>query len=158
MSKVIGFDPGTHRLGWGVIQGTPNRQTVVGCGCIESPPGTSQADYLLAIDTQVKDLLKTHQPDLVGIETLLFQKNVSTAITVAQARGVVLLASASSGLQVLELAPNTVKLAVAGAGNATKPEVKRMVGLLLGLTTDTLLDDTTDALAVAVAALVSYKR
>lgn len=155
--KVLGIDPGTHRVGWGIIEGTAAKQKVVGCGCIESKPGTESADYLRFIEEAVSAVITQYQPDIMGIETLLFQKNVSTAITVAQARGVILLTAAKCGLPVTEIAPNTVKSAVGGSGTARKVEVERMVGLLLGINTRDLLDDTTDALAISIAALVTVR-
>lgn len=157
MKRVLGVDPGTHRVGWGIIEGTAAKQTTVGYGCIESKSGTDSSTYLPKIESVLQQLIDQYQPDLLGLETLLFQKNVKTAISVAEARGVILLTAAKNNLPVLELAPNSIKLAVAGSGSAGKLEVERMVGLLLGLDTKRLLDDTTDALASAIAALVTRK-
>lgn len=151
MSRVLGIDPGTHRLGWGVISRTPSRPGLVGCGCIELPKGTSTSEYLLKIQSEIENLLLKYKPDKIGIEALFVQKNLKTAMTVAEARGVILYTFAKHGLTWTELSPNTIKSAVAGAGNAGKGEVERMVGLLLRLDTTKLLDDTTDALAVALA-------
>lgn len=151
MTRVLGIDPGTHRIGWGIVDGTPSRCNLVGAGCIELPKGTGTAEYLLKIQSEIENLLLKYQPAKIGIEALFVQKNLKTAITVAEARGVILLVFAKHGLSWSELSPNTIKSCVAGAGNAGKPEVKRMVGLLLRLDTSKLLDDTTDALAVALA-------
>lgn len=151
MTRVLGIDPGTHRLGWGVISSTPSRSDLVGCGCIELPKGTGKAEYLLKIEVEIENLLIKYNPDKIGIEALFVQKNLKTAITVAEARGVILLVFAKHGLSWSELSPNTIKSCVAGAGDAGKLEVQRMVGLLLRLDTSKLLDDTTDALAVALA-------
>lgn len=151
MTKVLGIDPGTHRIGWGVVDGSPSRSVLVGCGCIELPKGTGTAEYLLKIQSSLEDLLLKYTPDKIGIEALFVQKNLKTVMTVAQARGVMLYTFAKHGLTWTELSPNTIKSAVAGAGNAGKGEVERMVGLLLRLDTSKLLDDTTDALAVALA-------
>ncbi len=153
----MGIDPGTHRVGWGVISGNSSKQTVVAQGCLEFPPGTPPTVYLPQIHSQLSKLITTHHPELLGLETLLFQTNVKTAISVAQARGVILLTAAQTHLPVIEIAPNTVKSAVAGTGSAGKLEVERMVRLLLGLGSAKLLDDTTDALAIALAALVTHK-
>lgn len=157
MKRILGIDPGTHRLGWGVIEGTPAKQNIIAYGCIESPKGTKPAEYLLTIESSLQKIIQEYKPQAVGIETLLFQKNISTAITVAQARGVVLLVSAQNALLVTELAPNAVKSAVAGSGSAEKRDVERMVGLLLRVDTTKLLDDTTDALAIAIAGLVTHR-
>lgn len=151
MTRVLGIDPGTHRVGWGIIEGTPSKPTLVGCGCLELPKNTGTTEYLLKIQSSVEDLILKYTPDKVGIEALFVQKNLKTVITVAQARGVMLYTFAKHGLTWTELSPNTIKSAVGGAGNAGKGEVERMVGLLLRLDTSKLLDDTTDALAVALA-------
>lgn len=151
MTKVLGIDPGTHRLGWGVISGTPSRSDLEGCGCIELPKGTGTAEYLLKIQTEIENLILKYQPDKIGIEALFVQKNLKTAMTVSEARGVILYTFAKHGHSWTELSPNTIKSSVAGAGNAGKAEVQRMVGLLLRLDSQQLLDDTTDALAVALA-------
>jgi len=151
MARVLGIDPGTHRIGWGVIDGTPSRSLLVGCGCIEFPKNTQKSEYLLKLQAEIESLLLKYHPDKIGIESIFAQKNVKTAITVAEARGVILYTFAKQGMVWSELSPNTIKSAVAGAGNAGKSEVCRMVGLLLGVDTKALLDDVTDALAVAIA-------
>lgn len=158
MQRVLGIDPGTHRVGWGIIEGTAAKQTIIGCGCLESMPGTEQSVYLQTIESGLNEILHKYQPGVMGIETLLFQKNVSTAMSVAEARGVILLTAAKNGISVVEIAPNSVKLAVTGSGSAGKRDVERMVGLLLGTDTGKLLDDTTDALAIAISALVTHIR
>lgn len=152
MTRLLGIDPGTHRLGWGVVDGTPSRSVLVGCDCLEFPAKTGSAEYLLKIQSSVEELILKYHPDRAGIEALFVQKNLKTAISVAEARGVILYTFAKYGLTWTELSPNTIKSAIAGAGNAGKKEVERMVGLLLGVDTNLLLDDTTDALAVALAA------
>lgn len=151
MTRVLGIDPGTHRIGWGVVDGTPSRSQLVGAGCIELPKGTGTAEYLLKIQVEVESLLLQYQPVKIGIESLFVQKNMKTVMTVAQARGVILYTFAKQDYTWTELSPNTIKSNVAGAGNAGKQEVERMVGLLLKIDTTQLLDDTTDALAVALA-------
>ena len=151
MTKVLGIDPGTHRIGWGVVEGSPSRSVLVGCGCIELPKGTEPSEYLLKIQSEIENLILKYSPDKIGIEALFVQKNLKTAMTVAEARGVILYTFAKHGLTWTQLSPNTIKSSVAGAGNAGKLEVERMVGLLLSIDTKKLLDDTTDALAVALA-------
>lgn len=149
--RVLGIDPGTHRIGWGVVDGTPSRPGLVGCGCIELPKGTEPAEYLLKIQSEVENLILKYSPKKIGIEALFTQKNLKTAMTVAEARGVILYTFAKHGLTWAQLSPNTIKSVVAGAGNGGKQDVERMVGLLLKIETKNLLDDTTDALAVALA-------
>jgi len=152
MTRVLGIDPGTHRIGWGIIDGTPSKSLLVGCGCIELPKGTQTTEYLLKIHAEVESLILKYHPDKIGIEALFVQKNLKTVISVAQARGVILFDLAQHGLLWSEYSPNTIKSAVAGSGSAGKLEVERMVGLLLNIDTAQLLDDTTDALAVALTA------
>lgn len=151
MTTVLGIDPGTHRVGWGVVDGTPSRSHLVGCGCIEFPVGTGTAEYLLKIQAEIEALVLKYSPSQIGIEALFVQKNLKTVTKVAEARGVILYTFAKHDLTWVELSPNTIKSSVAGAGNAGKSDVERMVGLLLGIETKTLLDDTTDALAIALA-------
>lgn len=151
MTRVLGIDPGTHRIGWGVVDGTPSRSQLVGAGCIELPKGTGTAEYLLKIQAEIENLVLQFLPTKIGIESLFVQKNLKTVMTVAQARGVILYTFAKHDYTWTELSPNTIKSNVAGAGNAGKQEVERMVGLLLKIDTTQLLDDTTDALAVALA-------
>lgn len=152
MTRVLGIDPGTHRLGWGIIDGTPSKPSLVSYGVIEMPKNTEVSKYLVNIHQKLLEILEKYQPEKVGIESLFFQKNVKTAFSVAEARGVIIFTLASFGLAASELSPNTVKSTVAGSGSAGKLEVQRMVGLLLKLDTKKLLDDTTDALAVALTA------
>lgn len=151
MTRVLGIDPGTHRIGWGVIDGTPSRCNLVACDCLEFPKNTGTAEYLLKIQAEIENLILKYNPDKIGIEALFVQKNLKTVTKVAEARGVMLYTFAKHRLSWTELSPNTIKSAVAGAGNAGKLEVERMVGLLLDIDTKKLLDDTTDALAIALA-------
>ena len=152
MTRVLGIDPGTHRLGWAVIDRVSARSNLVACDCLELPKNTQASQYLLAIHTHIESLLLKYNPDKIGIETLFTQKNLKTATQVAQARGVILYTFAKHDYTGIELSPNTVKSTVAGAGNAGKDEVARMVGLLLQIDTNQLLDDMTDALAIALTA------
>ena len=152
MTRVLGIDPGTHRIGWGVIEGSPSKPITLDCGCIELPKGTGTAEYLLRIQSEIENLILKYQPEKIGIEALFVQKNLKTVTSVAEARGVILYTFAKHGLTWSEYSPNTIKSCIAGAGNAGKHEVERMVGLLLRLDTKKLLDDITDALAVALTA------
>lgn len=151
MTRVLGIDPGTHRIGWGIIDGTPHKPVLVTCDCIELPKNALTSEYLLKIQSEIENLIIKYKPERAGIEALFVQKNLKTAMSVAEARGVILFTFAKHGLSWTELSPNTIKSTVAGAGNAGKLEVEHMVGLLLKTNTKKLLDDTTDALAVAIA-------
>ena len=152
MTRILGIDPGTHRVGWGIVEGPRRDPTVVAYGCLESPPHTEKTIYLQKIRRELGSILDTYQPGAVSLETLLFKKNAKTAISVAEARGVIIEEIAARGIPLVEYAPNTIKATVAGTGRAGKGEVERMVSLLLRLNTARILDDTTDALAIALTA------
>ncbi|MEK7604977.1 MAG: crossover junction endodeoxyribonuclease RuvC [Patescibacteria group bacterium] len=155
--RILGVDPGLGRLGWGVIEAESNKQKAISYGCIETPTGMSDEKRLLIIYKALKELIKTYQPEVVAVEELFFSRNVTTAFMVGQARGVILLAAAESGLSVATHAPSQVKLAVTGYGNAEKKQIAQMVKVILKLEKIPKLDDTTDALAVALAQAFSSK-
>ena len=148
--KVLGIDPGTAALGYGIVERTGGRLREVDHGCLTTSPDLSLPERLLAIHSLVDELLSLHQPDFVGVERLFFSRNVQTALGVGQARGVVLLAAAQHGTPVREATPNEVKSAIAGYGAADKEQVQRMVQLVLGMSELPRPDDAADALAVAV--------
>jgi crossover junction endodeoxyribonuclease RuvC len=147
---VLGIDPGTAALGYGIVEATRGRVREVDHGCLETSPDTSLPDRLLAIHALVDELLASHQPDVMAVERLFFSKNVQTAFGVGQARGVVLLAAAQHGVPVREATPNEVKSAIAGYGAADKEQVQRMVQMVLGMAERPRPDDAADALAIAV--------
>ena len=131
--KVLGIDPGTAALGYGIVERTGGRLREVDHGCLTTSPDLSLPERLLAIHTLVDELLALHEPDLMGVERLFFSRNVQTALGVGQARGVVLLAAAQHGTPVREATPSEVKSAIAGYGAADKAQVQRMVQLVLGM-------------------------
>jgi len=147
---VLGIDPGTAALGYGIIERTGSRLRAVDHGCLTTSADLSLPERLLLIHGLVADLIALHQPGIVGVERLFFSRNAQTAFAVGQARGVVLLACASAGAAVREATPNEVKVAVAGYGAADKEQVARMVAVVLGLDTPPAPDDAADALAVAI--------
>lgn len=149
-TNILGIDPGTHRLGWGIISGSIQKPILIDCGCFELPPHTESTIYLVETRKFLQNLLAKYQISLVGIEKLFAQHNQKTVISVAESRGVVLLTLAESNIPVHEFSPNTIKSTVAGTGASTKTEVERMVRLLLGMGKAKLLDDVTDALAIAL--------
>jgi crossover junction endodeoxyribonuclease RuvC len=146
---VLGIDPGTASLGYGIVEGTRGRLREVDHGCLTTSPDSGLPDRLLAIHALVDDLISLHQPDLIGVERLFFSRNVQTAFGVGQARGVVLLAAAQHGTPVREATPNEVKSAITGYGGADKEQVQRMVQLVLGMSHLPRPDDAADALAIA---------
>jgi crossover junction endodeoxyribonuclease RuvC len=147
---ILGIDPGTAAVGYGIIERTGGALRPIDYGCFETSPELPLPERLLAIHGCVTELLELHSPDLVGVERLFFSRNVQTAFAVGQARGVVLLAAAASGVPVREATPNEVKVAVAGDGRAEKDAVQRMVKLVLGLAELPQPDDAADALALAM--------
>jgi crossover junction endodeoxyribonuclease RuvC len=147
--KVLGIDPGTAALGYGIVERTGGRLREVDHGCLTTSADLAMPERLLAIHALVDDLLALHEPDLMGVERLFFSRNVQTALGVGQARGVVLLAAAQHGTPVREATPNEVKSAVAGYGAADKEQVARMVQLVLGMSDLPRPDDAADALAIA---------
>ena len=147
--KVLGIDPGTAALGYGIVERTGGRLREVDHGCLTTSPDLALPDRLLAIHALIEELLALHEPDLMGVERLFFSKNVQTALGVGQARGVVLLAAAQHGTPVREATPNEVKSAIAGYGAADKEQVQRMVQLVLGMSELPRPDDAADALAIA---------
>jgi crossover junction endodeoxyribonuclease RuvC len=146
---VLGIDPGTAALGYGIVERTGGRLREVDHGCLVTSPDLGLPDRLLAIHSLVDELLTLHQPHLLGIERLFFSRNVQTAFAVGQARGVVLLAAAQHGTPVREATPNEVKSAITGYGAADKEQVQRMVQLVLGMSDLPRPDDAADALAIA---------
>ncbi len=152
--RILGIDPGTHRIGWGVIEGDSSQQSLIAAGCIDLPHHTKTSVYLQTIYQQLSHLIKTYRPEGAGVEKIFFQKNVKTAITVAQARGVILFTLSQAKLPITELSPNTIKSAVVGNGQADKQQVIKMVNLLLEPEQEFKFDDTYDALATAITALL----
>lgn len=153
-SKVLGIDPGIERLGWGVIKKTPTGFVRLDSGVFKTKKTLPHKERLMAIYRFLKKLLLKTEPDIVGIEKLFFATNVKTAITVGEARGVILLATAEYGAQTKEFTPLQIKMAVCGDGRADKKRVAAMLRYSMTLPNRALLDDETDALAIALTTLV----
>ena len=147
---VLGIDPGTAALGYGIVESSRGRLREVDHGCLVTSPDTALPERLLAVHAIVDELIAVHSPRLLAIERLFFSKNAQTAFAVGQARGVVLLAAAQHRVPVVEATPNEVKSAIAGYGAADKEQVQRMVQLVLGMAELPRPDDAADALAIAV--------
>lgn len=147
---ILGIDPGTAMLGYGIVERTGPRLRAIDYGVIRTASNLSLPERLEAIYLAVTDLIELHVPTLVGVERLFFTKNVQTAFAVGQARGVVLLAAQMHSLEIREATPNEVKVAVAGHGSAAKDQVQRMVQAILGLSEIPEPDDAADALAIAL--------
>jgi crossover junction endodeoxyribonuclease RuvC len=154
---VLGIDPGTAALGWGIVERTGPRLRLVDAGCFETPAAWPLPKRLLAIHSHVVEQIELHRPDIVAVERLFFSKNAQTAFAVGQARGVVLLAAAAAEVPIREATPNEVKTAVTGYGAADKEQVGRMVAVVLGLREAPRPDDAADAVAVAIWAANSER-
>ncbi len=147
---VLGIDPGTASLGYGIVERTGSSLRAVDYGCLTTSPDAPMPDRLRDIHALVAELIETHRPDLVAVERVFFSRNAQTALGVGQARGVVLLAAAQAGVEVREATPNEVKMGVTGYGSADKAQVGRMVSVILDLPEVPTPDDAADALAIAV--------
>jgi crossover junction endodeoxyribonuclease RuvC len=147
---ILGIDPGTASLGYGVVERTGQRLRVVDYGVITTSSLETLPNRLESIYGCLTELIELHNPAIVAVERLFFTKNVQTAFAVGQARGVVLLAAALRDIDVREATPNEVKVATAGHGSAAKEQVQRMVQAILGLPEIPEPDDAADALAIAI--------
>ncbi|MDP3724965.1 MAG: crossover junction endodeoxyribonuclease RuvC [Nanoarchaeota archaeon] len=147
---ILGIDPGTTRVGYGLIRKEAGGLQHLASGLFPIPPG-DLSSRLFSLHAEAKKMLVSARPDRAGIEQLYFFKNQKTAIEVAEARGVLLFTLAEAGVPIVEITPLQVKLGVAGSGNASKKAVASMVFRFLGITPRSLPDDVTDALAVAIA-------
>lgn len=151
MRVVLGVDPGTGRMGYGIVrQNADSSLTAVAYGVIETPASHPMPQRLIMLYERIQELLLLHRPDGAAVEKLFFARNVTTAISVGQARGVVLLALAQAGLAIGEYTPNEIKQTVTGYGGARKPQIQEMLRILLGLEQIPRPDDAADGLAVAI--------
>lgn len=147
---VVGVDPGTAITGYGLVREDDTGLSLLDCGIIRTPPGQPMPARLQTIYHGLREVIRTHQPDVAAVEELFFSRNVRTALSVGQARGVTLLALADAGLPVHEYKPLEVKQAITGYGGADKRQVQDMVRMLLDLDDVPEPDDAADAVAVAV--------
>lgn len=155
---VIGIDPGTAITGYGLVRNAGHGGLdVVDYGVVETASKLPMAQRLLTLHRQLRHVMQLHRPDSAAVEKLFFQRNVRTAISVGQARGVALLALAEADLPVAEYTPMEVKQAVTGYGGADKNQVQQMVRALLNLEKIPKPDDAADALAVAICHLHSAR-
>ncbi len=148
--KILGIDPGYAIIGWGVLNYERGRFGALDFGAVTTEAGTPFVERLQQIYTDLSVILAKHQPDAMAIEKLYFQNNQKTAIEVAEARGVILLAAQNAGVSIYEYTPLQVKSAVTGFGQAQKPQVMEMTRRLLRLPQVPKPDDTADALAIAI--------
>ena len=148
--RILGIDPGLATVGFSVVDTDKTKMKLVTCGVISTPAHTSLSSRLDRIFCDMNELISTFSPDVMSIEELFFNTNITTGISVAHARGVILLTAYRAGVRVFEYTPLQVKQAVVGYGKAEKKQVILMVKTLLKLEKTPKLDDTADALAIAI--------
>jgi len=155
---VLGIDPGTATTGFGLVGETPDgAYAVVDYGVILTPSGMAPEKRLLILYNRLVEIMLLHRPESGAVEKLFFQRNVTNAIAVGQARGVAMLVMAQHGLPVAEYTPMEVKQAVTGYGGADKRQIQLIMKAILELDDIPRPDDAADALAVAVCHLQSYR-
>ena len=148
--RIIGIDPGTATTGYGLVDDHDGQLQVVAYGVISTPANWEMPHRLEQIYSELSQLIRQYRPDTAAIEQLFFGKNVTTALTVGQARGVLLLALAHAHLPIAEYKPMQIKEAITGYGNADKPQMQLMVRQLLNLEETPRPDDAADGLAIAI--------
>ncbi len=154
---VVGIDPGVATTGYGVVRDTRNGILLVDYGVVTTPPNLVLAQRLLLLHQELEKIIQLHRPESAAVEKLFFQKNVTTAIAVGQARGVAMLTMAENQIEVSEYTPLEVKQAVAGYGSADKKQVQYMVKAILNMEVIPTPDDAADALAIAICHLHSVR-
>jgi crossover junction endodeoxyribonuclease RuvC len=148
--RILGIDPGYAILGYGVIDMKGNRFTVCGYGAVTTDSTMDMPDRLKHLYTEIMEIIREYEPDVVSIEELFFNTNSKTAILVGQARGVAILACANSGVEIYEYTPLQIKQGLVGYGRAEKKQIQIMVKTILHLDEVPKPDDTADALAAAI--------
>lgn len=144
--RILGIDPGTGICGFGIIE----KGQALDYGVISTPPHTPLAERLEDIYDSLHEIIKQDQPSVMAIEKLFFKQNITTGISVAEARGVCLLVAKQCALPIFEYSPNQIKKAICGYGQAHKPQIQEMVRIHLKLESVPKPDDAADALAVAI--------
>jgi len=151
--RIIGIDPGTATVGFGIIDAQGNKAACVDVGIISTTKADHDARRLHHIYVEIQKLFRKYRPQVLALEKIFFSKNIKTAMSVAQARGIILLAAEEAGLKIIECSPQDVKMAVTGYGQADKKQVQKMVKTLLKLEAIPTPDDAADALAAALAVI-----
>jgi len=148
--RIIGIDPGTGIVGFGVIDIVKTQPVLVDAGVIRTPVHEDDAVRLLTIYDEITEIIKDTKPTVMSIEKLFFARNVTTAMTVSQARGVLILCGKQAGLSIYEFTPMQIKQAITGYGSADKKQMQEMVRIILKLKEVPKPDDAADALAAAI--------
>jgi crossover junction endodeoxyribonuclease RuvC len=147
---ILGIDPGIAIVGYGVLEYTKGKFRTIAMGSIETPAGIDVEERLRMVYDDMCEILDTYRPDEMAIEELFFNTNQKTAVAVAEARGVILLSAVQRGVPISEYTPLQVKQSVVGYGRAEKKQVIALVKMILGMENGPKLDDTADALALAI--------
>lgn len=148
--KVLGIDPGSETLGWGVVEGSGLKYNLVDYGTVKSSPKESFSKRLLKIHDGVEEVVQKFQPDVLSVEEAFYATNVKVALKLGQVRGVVLLIGEKNNLEISEYSPRLIKQTVVGYGNAEKHQVQEMVRVLLRMKEAPQPHDAADALAIAI--------
>lgn len=151
--RLLGIDPGTRFVGWGLVERSARDGSLrlIDCGCIAPPANMELKDRLVAIFAELEEIITRLRPDAAALEETFAGVNMKSAIAMGEGRGIALLCLARAKLNILELAPRSIKQAVTGSGAASKPRVAAMVCAQLGLKKAPGPEDVTDALAAAIA-------
>ncbi len=149
---ILGIDPGTAIVGYGVVSSEKSRLEALEYGAITTDKKLAQSERLALIKSELDKIIKKYKPQVMAVEDIFFFKNLKTAIKVSEARGVILLAGENQGLMIVEFTPLQVKIATVGYGRAEKQQVQKMVKIILGLKEIPKPDDAADALAIAICA------
>ena len=148
--RILGIDPGIATIGFGIIDFNNSKYRFINCGIISTPTHTPLSSRLSTIYDDITELINAFRPDAVAIEELFFNTNITTGISVAHGRGVILLACAKAGIKIYEYTPLQVKQSVVGYGRAEKKQVMEMVKRLCCLKEEPKPDDAADAVALAL--------
>lgn len=151
--KVLGIDPGTRVVGYGVIDGSGDDVSMVECGALKSKADRPMGERLAALYEQISEVVVRHQPDAVAVESPFVGRNVKTALAIGKAQAIALLAGSVRGIPTFEYTPAQIKQRVADYGTSSKEQVQRMVAMQLGLTELPEPLDASDALATALCHL-----
>lgn len=153
---ILGIDPGYDRIGWAIGETNKAKPKIISFGCIETQRNSTLSQRYQQIEAELTEIIKKHQPDALAIEQLFFARNTTTALKVAEARGVILSCCARHQLEIFEYHPNKIKLTTTGHGKADKKAMEKMVRLQLDLPDEKIIDDTIDALAIILTHSVLY--
>lgn len=151
--KILGIDPGFGRMGWAIAEKIGKKEKLIEAGCVQTKAGQKHETRLLQLGQTLEAIIKKHKPAALAVEKLYFAKNQKTALAVAEARGVILYLAGLYRLEVFEFSPSEIKMGLTGYGRADKNQIKKILKLILGTNDLPKLDDTTDAIAIALIGL-----